>query len=143
MDNKAVKKYIRKVNMTYRGNRNAKEQFLMELHDSLLCYCESHPDCSYQDLVEHFGSPQKLGGTLTSLLPPDLKKRNIFFSWLIILVAILVMIGIILFSYRYARESYQHSKGYYIEHTDKKIEPTATAVPSTSEPTPVVEYSFE
>nr|MBP3598895.1 hypothetical protein [Eubacterium sp.] len=143
MGNRAIQKYIRQVKVTYRGDRKVKQQFISDLQDALLCYYESHPDCSYTDLTEKFGAPKEFRDSFSTLLPSSLKKRNMFVSSLIILVAVLMMIAVVLFSIFYVRESHNHTKGYYLEYQEKKTQPQTTAVPSTSEPTPIMEHTFD
>ena len=77
LDNKVLKKYLRRVKHIYYGDKKLKKQFLLDVEDALLYYVESHPGCSYDDIVHKFGSPKELRESFAS--SDMLKKRSILF----------------------------------------------------------------
>lgn len=143
MDNKAVQKYLRQARRIYYGNKALKKQFIQDLGDALLCYTEKKPDCSYTDLVEKFGTPNKIKESFSDISVNMLKKRNLRFYWFIILFSTLITLTIIILTVVFAKQSFEYSQGHYIEYIEDDdnsgIEPT----PETPESTPYIEYTFD
>lgn len=139
MDNKVLKKYLRQVRHIYHGDRNLKKQFLQDVEDALLCYAESHPDCSYDDIVHKFGTPEELRESFSS--SDMLKQRSILLYRFVILFAVLITASVILFTIIYVANSFDHSKGHYIEYTNRK-DMTNTS-PQTPNLTPNKEYTLD
>lgn len=138
LDNKVLKKYLRRVKHIYYGDKKLKKQFLLDVEDALLCYVESHPGCSYDDIVHKFGSSKELRESFAS--SDMLKKRSILFYRLVILFSVLVTISIILFTVDYVTNSFDRSKGYYIERMEQRD--TTNTSPPPSKHTPYGEYTF-
>lgn len=139
MDNKVLKKYLRQVKHIYHGDKKLKKQFLQDVEDALLCYAESHPDCSYDDIVHKFGTPEELRESFA--YSDMLKKRSILLYRFVILFAVLITVSILLFTVKYVINSYDRSKGHYIEYIDQKNS-TYTSSP-TPNLTPYKEYSLD
>lgn len=139
MDNKVLKKYLRQVKHVYHGDKKLKKQFLQDVEDALLCYAEYHPSCSYDDIVHRFGTPTELRESFSS--SDMLKKRSILLYRLVILFTVLITISIILFTVDYVTNSYDHSKGRYIQHMKQRD--TTDTSPPPSDHTPNKEYTFD
>lgn len=139
MDNKVLKKYLRQVRHIYHGDKNLKKQFLQDVEDALLCYAESHPDCSYDDIVHKFGTPEELRESFSS--SDMLKQRSILLYRFVILSAVLITVLIILFTASYVHNSFDHSKGHYIEYTNQN-DSTDTS-PTPLKRTPYKEYTLD
>lgn len=139
LDNKVLKKYLRQVKHIYYGDKKLKKQFLLDVEDALLCYVESHPDCSYDDIVHKFGTPKELRESFA--FSDMLKKRSILLYRLVILFSVLITISIILFTIDYVTNSFDRSKGYYIEHMEQKD--TTDTSPPPPDLTPYGEYTFD
>lgn len=139
LDNKVLKKYLRQVRHIYHGDKNLKQQFLQDVEDALLCYAESHPDCSYDDIVLKFGTPEELRESFSS--SDMLKHRSILLYRFVILFAVLITVLIILFTANYVHNSYDRSKGHYIEYTNQN-DSTDTS-PTPLKRTPYKEYTLD
>lgn len=139
MDNKVLKKYLRQVKHIYHGDKKLKKQFLQDVEDALLCYAESHPGCSYDDVVHKFGTPEELRESFA--YSDMLKKRSILLYRFVILFAVLITVLIILFTANYIHNSFGHSKGHYIEYTNRKdTTDTSSPIPNL---TPYEEYTID
>lgn len=136
---KAIYKYIRKAKHVYHGKGPVRKQFISDLSDALTCYSETHPDCSYEDLVEEFGSPDEIRASFLSLYSSDLKKRNIRLYRIVFICCLIAALLALAFTVSYVINSYQHSKGYYIEY----IEDDEPFTPASDEPAPVQQYTFD
>ncbi len=139
MDNKVLKKYLRQVRHIYHGDRKLKKQFLQDVEDALLCYAESHPGCSYDDIVHKFGSPNELRESFSS--SDMLRKRSILMYRLVILFFVLITASVILLTVNYVTNSFNHSNGHYKEYVKHK-NTTDTSSP-TPKPTSYKEYSYD
>lgn len=139
MDNKVLKKYLRQVKHIYHGDKKIKKQFLLDVEDALLCYTESHPGCSYDDIVHKFGTPDELRESFA--FSDMLKKRSILLYRFVILFSLLITISIILFTIDYVTNSFDRSKGYYIERMEQRD--TTDTSPPPPDLTPYQEYTFD
>jgi hypothetical protein len=139
LDNKVFKKYLRQAKHIYYGDKKLKKQFLLDVEDALLCYVESHPGCSYDDIVHKFGTPKELRESFASA--DMLKKRSILLYRLVILFSVLITISIMLFTIDYVTNSFDHSKGHYIEYMDQRD--TTDTSPPPPDFTPYGEYTFD
>lgn len=139
LDNKVLKKYLRQVRHIYHGDKKLKKQFLQDVEDALLCYAESHPGCSYDDVVHKFGTPEELRESFA--YSDMLKKRSILLYRFVILFAVLITVLIILFTANYIHNSFGHSKGHYIEYTNRKD--TTDTSPTPLKRTPYKEYTLD
>lgn len=113
---KIVKKYIRQIKRIYRGKSSDKKQFIKELQDALLCFCEEHPDSSYSDLVKEFGKPSEMKDILSFHSAEKLQKRNMFMYWTVNIAVIIVIAILVFFTVRYVKEKYNITHGYDIEY---------------------------
>lgn len=141
MKPKNVKKYIRQIKRIYRGNRNDKMQFILELEDALLCFHEEHPDSSYDDLVAEFGKPSEMKDILSFHSAKKLQKRNIFLYWLINILFLIMVIIILCFTIRHVVDMYNYSQGYYIEYDDTS--PKSDINPITNETDPPLDNHID
>lgn len=139
LDNKVLKKYLRQVKHIYHGDKKIKKQFLLDVEDALLCYTESHPGCSYDDIVHKFGTPDELRESFA--FSDMLKKRSILLYRFVILFSLLITISIILFTIDYVTNSFDRSKGYYIERMEQRD--TTDTSPPPPDLTPYQEYTFD
>jgi hypothetical protein len=143
LDNKAIRKYLRQTKRIYYGNKELKKIFMQDLQDALFCYAESNPDFSYSDLINKFGTPREIQESFSSVSFDMLKKRSIPFHWSFILFSVLVLI-IITVTGLYVSDSYDFSKGHYIEYMEDKnsldMNNPTTITPSS---TPCKEYTFD
>lgn len=139
LDNKVLKKYLRQVKHIYHGDKKLKKQFLQDVEDALLCYAESHPGCSYDDIVHKFGTPDELRESFSS--SDMLKQRSILLYRFVILFAVLISASVILFTIIYVTNSFDHSKGHYLEYTNQKdMTNTSSPIPNL---TPYEEYTID
>lgn len=113
---KIVKKYIRQIKRIYRGKSSDKKQFIEELQDALLCFCEEHPDSSYSDLVKEFGKPSEMKDILSFHSAEKLQKRNMFLYWTVNIAIIIFVTILVFFTIRYVKEKYNDTHGYDIDY---------------------------
>ena len=126
MKQKIVKKYIRQIKRIYRGRYKDKKQFIKELQDALLCFCEDHPDSSYSDLIKEFGKPSEIKNILSFHSAEKLQKRNMFLYWTVNIVVIIAITILLFFTVCHVMNKHNFAQGYYIEYLDdtkNKINP--------------------
>lgn len=116
MKQKIVNKYIRQIKRIYRGKSSDKKQFIEELQDALLCFCEEHPDSSYSDLVKEFGKPSEMKDILSFHSAEKLQKRNMFLYWTVNITVITATAILVFFTVHYMQEKYNDTHGYFIEY---------------------------
>lgn len=133
MKNKAVSKYLRKARHIYRAKKDIKEKFMTELEDSLLCYTENHPDCTYQDLLLEFGSPSDIRESLSLLPEETLSRRSLFLYWGVISVTAVLAAFILYRTICYVYDSYEVSQGHF-EIRQYLIDPENPEPTETPEP---------
>ncbi len=60
MNDTLIKKYLNYAGRAYCGHFQSKKRFLNDLQDALLCYAETTPDFSYEDLLAKFGTAAEI-----------------------------------------------------------------------------------
>ena len=153
LEQKAVHKYLRRAKQVYHGNGQIRKQFIQDLSDALTCYTETHPSCTYEDLVDEFGSPDEIHASFMSMYTNDIKRRNIKVYRLLFIVCLILAAAALIFTVDFIINSYDHSNGYYIEYMEDENdqepahqEPAPAGSPSTAtteEPTPYAVYNFD
>ena len=91
--NKEIKKYIKYVKKIIPIYSKDKKEFIQLLTQKIIEFSNEHDSCSYQDIVDEFGSPNEVAGSYIETLNSDeiikkLNKKkiiNIFISVIIIL----------------------------------------------------------
>ena len=87
------KKYIKYVKKIIPIHSKDKKEFIQLLTQKIIEFSNEHDSCSYQDIVDEFGSPNEVAGSYIETLNSDeiikkLNKKkiiNIFISVIIIL----------------------------------------------------------
>ena len=134
MKKDAARKYLRKARWIYRAKKDIKGKFMAELEDTLLCYTENHPGCTYQDLLSEFGSPSEIRESLSLLPEETLSTRSLILSWGAIGVIAVLAALILYHTITYVYSSYEVSHGYFIIESqtyEGTPPPTATPEPGT------------
>lgn len=134
-NNTAISKYIRKTKRIYHGDRKTKQRFIDDLQDALLCFSEAHPDCTYADLTDSFGSPDEIREAFLKDSSKELKKRNLLIYRIVILCSVLIAIAVLAFTIHLAIEQYTYSQGYFIKGYGDVYSP--------DEPEPIESFHFE
>lgn len=134
-NNSAISKYIRKAKRIYHGDRKTKQRFIDDLQDSLLCFSETHPDCTYADLTDSFGSPDEIREAFLKDSSKELKKRNLLIYRIVILCSVLIAIAVLAFTVHLVIERYTYSQGYFIKGYGDVYSP--------DEPEPIESFHFE
>ena len=83
-----IKKYIKYVKKIIPIHSKDKKEFIQLLTQKIIEFSNEHDSCSYQDIVDEFGSPNEVAGSYIETLDSDeIKKKiiNIFISVIIIL----------------------------------------------------------
>ena len=88
-----IKKYIKYVKKIIPIHSKDKKEFIQLLTQKIIEFSNEHDSCSYQDIVDEFGSPNEVAGSYIETLDSDeiikkLNKKkiiNIFISVIIIL----------------------------------------------------------
>ena len=91
--NNDIKKYIKYVKKIISIHSKDKKEFIQLLTQKIIEFSNEHDSCSYQDIVDEFGSPNEVAGSYIETLDSDeiikkLNKKkiiNIFISVIIIL----------------------------------------------------------
>ena len=81
--NKEIKKYIKYVKKIIPFYSKDKKEFLKLLTQKIIEFSNEHDSCSYQDIVDEFGSPNEVAGSYIESLENDdiikqLNKKYIF-----------------------------------------------------------------
>lgn len=140
MCNSAISKYIRRTKRIYYGDRELKKRFIKDLQDSLICYSEEHPDCSYTDLVDTFGSPYEIRESFLETFPKELKKRDIILYRVVISFSVLIVIAVLTFTAYYVKKNYDYSQGYAVKSIKDKEHSELNSEPK---PTPITVFKFD
>ena len=61
--NKEIKKYIKYVKKIIPFYSKDKKEFLKLLTQKIIEFSNEHDSCSYQDIVDEFGSPNEVAGS--------------------------------------------------------------------------------
>ena len=114
--NKEIKKYIKYVKKIIPFYSKDKKEFLKLLTQKIIEFSNTHPNCTYQNIIDEFGSPNEVAGSYIESLENDdiikqLNKKYIFKT----------LVTIIIFIYQDARDSIH---GYWVEEIteDSRIE---------------------
>ena len=91
--NKEIKKYIKYVKKIIPFYSKDKKEFLKLLTQKIIEFSNTQPNCTYQNIIDEFGSPNEVAGSYIESLENDdiikqLNKKkiiNIFISVIIIL----------------------------------------------------------
>ena len=91
--NKEIKKYIKYVKKIIPFYSKDKKEFLKLLTQKIIEFSNTQPNCTYQNIIDEFGSPNEVAGSYIETLNSDeiikkLNKKkiiNIFISVIIIL----------------------------------------------------------
>ncbi len=139
MDNRPIQKYIRQAKRIYHGDRKLKKQFIQDLEDALFCYTEKHPNCTYSDLTDEFGTPSEVRESLSDIVPDTLSKRNPGIYWFVITCCTILTLIVVGLTIRYVMGAYENASGYNIESLRDPDDPPLYEPDST----PIVEYYFD
>ena len=82
--NNDIKKYIKYVKKIIPIHSKDKKEFIQLLTQKIIEFSNEHDSCSYQDIVDEFGSPNEVAGSYIETLNSD-EIINIFISVIIIL----------------------------------------------------------
>ena len=73
-----IKKYIKYVKKIISIHSKDKKEFIQLLTQKIIEFSNEHDSCSYQDIVDEFGSPNEVAGSYIETLNSDeiIKKLN-------------------------------------------------------------------
>ena len=73
-----IKKYIKYVKKIISIHSKDKKEFIQLLTQKIIEFSNEHDSCSYQDIVDEFGSPNEVAGSYIETLDSDeiIKKLN-------------------------------------------------------------------
>lgn len=60
MGNKECLHYLAQVRSELKGAGRQKKEVLQQVKSAVEDYAEEHPQCTYQELTQHFGTPQQI-----------------------------------------------------------------------------------
>lgn len=85
-----AKLYYRNVKRIVSFSSKDKKQFLQLLKKKLIEFSEQQNNCSYQDMINHFGTPNEVASSYIESLDTDILLKHLKFKKFIkILVAVL------------------------------------------------------
>lgn len=115
--NRTTRKYFKKIKAELICNSKEKKQIKKHLLLSLQDYQEHIPNCTYDDLCNHFGNPEDYAESIFEETTHELRKKliqknrliNILFVFIIILIlsAIIYIISFIYLSQLHAVKTYE------------------------------------
>jgi len=136
MQNRQLKKYLKKIKHTYSGSRSDKRRFLAEIQDALLCYINDHPDSTYKDIVNEFGEPSEIIYIFSFDTPYKLKRRNVILNRILLGTVIVFSVIAIIFTSIHIMNRIEYSNGYYVEYYEDDTSIPHDENPFTHEPDP-------
>lgn len=108
---KALKLYFQKINFYLPIAASERKRLLTPLYVSLQEYVCDHPNCTYKDLVQQFGSPKDVIFGIFSSAPElavDIaKKKKYIFLFTTIISFVLTTIIILLISFLFKEQLYE------------------------------------
>lgn len=60
MGNKECLHYLEQVRSELKGADRRKKEVLQQIQTAVEDYAEEHPQCTYQELTQHFGTPEQI-----------------------------------------------------------------------------------
>lgn len=60
MGNKECLHYLEQVRSELKGAGRRKKEVLQQIQAAMEDYAEEHPQCTYQELTQHFGTPEQI-----------------------------------------------------------------------------------
>ena len=76
MKQEQLNKYYHQIGKRLHCGKEQKKQILDGLRNDIEEFRLDHPDCSFEDIQEHFGSPEDIAGEyLNDITASDLKKE--------------------------------------------------------------------
>ncbi len=104
---KYVKQYLHQLKQSFPFGYPKLNVLIKETHASILSFSAEHPDFTYDDLVNNFGTPPEYADSLISYTDPEvlrknvkLKKRTYFIIGGITLVLIIAIFVIAIILYK-------------------------------------------
>ena len=133
-----LKRYYRKVNYFIPKNYPHRKEIISSIHQDISSYVAEHPDIFYEDIIEHFGTPEEMTLSFSEFLSPSdimttirkVKRRHAVIISTII-IAFFVLCGMIYHVY------------WVAENTAVEIDETIIIYPETEikDPQLLEEYS--
>lgn len=117
-----IKKYIKYVKKIIPIYSKDKKEFIQLLTQKIIEFSNEHDSCSYQDIVDEFGSPNEVAGSYIESLENDdiikqLNKKYIFKT--LVTIIIFISIGIWCLEIYHFNKLYQDARdsihGYWVE----------------------------
>lgn len=105
-----------------------------------MCYSEEHPDCSYTDLVNKFGSPDEIKESFLDFFPKEIKKQDIIMYRFAVICSVLIMISAVTFTAYHVKKDYDYSQGHAVKFITDENYPELNPEPKQ---TPIVKYTFD
>ncbi len=95
--NKSVKKYLRRVRGWLPCTRRMKNDIMARIEDSVLSWAQENPHCSYTDIENQFGKPDRIAADYVDNLGTAelLKNLHIKKKIVTVMTAIAVIIALI------------------------------------------------
>ena len=129
--NKEIKKYIKYVKKIIPFYSKDKKEFLKLLTQKIIEFSNTQPNCTYQNIIDEFGSPNEVAGSYIESLENDdiikqLNKKYIFKT--LVTIIIFISIGIWCLEIYHFNKLYQDARdsihGYWVEEIteDSRIE---------------------
>lgn len=75
--NKSVKKYLRRVRGWLPCTRRMKNDIMARIEDSLLSWVQDNPRCSYTDIENQFGKPDRIAADYVDNLGTEELLKNL------------------------------------------------------------------
>lgn len=97
-----IKCYYRKVRRIIPKKYPHRQEILSSIYQDISSYAMEHPDITYEDLINHFGTPEDMALSFAEMLSPTdvmeislkTKKRNIIIIIILIIAFLLFFIMI-------------------------------------------------
>lgn len=113
-----MKKYISNVKKAIQSGSASRRKLLSTLKQSVRNYVAEHPDYTYADLEQNFGTPTDIAESYYATLDPIAEQKKRCRKTIIAVVAALILICISIFCIFKAKEYHNKAEpwtGFYIE----------------------------
>lgn len=131
---KVASQYLREVKKRIHCSNSQKTEFLCQLEDEIVYYCEDHDNVDIVTLSNHFGTPEDVADDFLSELginevttSNQIRKRLLYFVATIIILAIILFAAVEIHSY-YIQQQFLDS--YFIESITYESESILDVTPT-------------
>lgn len=98
-----LKQYYKQINSYIPRKYPHRKEFISSIHEDISSYVSEHPDISYEDIIEHFGTPEEMtlsfaeSLSLEDIVSTSHKQRRIHVIFISIVIVFLCVLTTLIF----------------------------------------------